>query len=227
MNILIVEDDFLIARSLRKICQSIHFVNSVDVVLSYDDALRKVADLGYDLFLTDLFLGVDQDEGLKLCEFLRLHHQRTPIIIVTSYYSIEYLERAFALGVNDYLLKPFHPKEIELRIQRWMKVNDHPIIGRLQYEQLSYEPTTHEFFFEEKKLSLTKREKALLIILLRDSEKLLPTHFIEEKFWGDYSHQSHNIRSNIQSLRRSLGSSCGSWIQTVRGEGYILKKVSG
>jgi len=224
MNILIVEDEVLIVRSLRKVCHNIPLVNTVDTALNYDDALLKASSGIYDLFLTDLSLGKHQDEGLELCRYFRERYQKTPIIIITSIYSIDFLERAFALGVNDYILKPFHPKELELRIQRWVKGNDSPSITRICYEQLSYDPITHEFFFDDMKIPLTKREKALLMILLRDPEKLIPTHVIEEKFWGDYSQRNHNIRSNIQSLRKSLGHPCAAWIQTVRGEGYILKK---
>jgi DNA-binding response OmpR family regulator len=224
MNILIVEDEVLIARMIKKICQNIPAVNTLDIVMDYDSATLKAASGIYDLFITDIFLGKNRSNGLDFCEKLRALNIDSPIIIITSIYSLEYLEKAFSLGVNDYIMKPFHPKELELRIHRWLKGVVSKTSARIIYDQLSYDPDRHEFYFADSKLELTKREKALLLIFLRHSEKLIPTHLMKEKFWGDMSDKNRNIRSNIQSLRRSLGESCANWIQTVRGEGYILKK---
>jgi DNA-binding response OmpR family regulator len=224
MNILIVEDEVLIARMIKKICQNIPAVNTLDIVLDYDAAIHKATSGIYDLFITDIFLGKEKYNGLNFCEKLRALNIETPIMIITSIYSLEYLEKAFSLGVNDYIMKPFHPKELELRIHRWLKGSVSKSSTRVVYDNLSYDPNLHEFYFEDKKIELTKREKALLLIFLRHSEKLIPTHLMKEKFWGDMSEKNRNIRSNIQSLRKSLGNSCANWIQTVRGEGYILKK---
>lgn len=224
MNILIVEDEVLIARMIKRICQNIPAVNTLDIVLDYDSAIAKAASGIYDLFITDIFLGKDKNNGLDFCEKLRALNIDTPIMVITSIYSLEYLEKAFSLGVNDYIMKPFHPKELELRIHRWLQGGSSKTSAHMHYDRLSYDPNLHEFYFDHKKLDLTKREKTLLLIFLRHSEKLLPVHVMKEKFWGDISEKNRNIRSNIQSLRRSLGNPCADWIQTVRGEGYILKK---
>lgn len=223
MNVLIVEDEFIIARNIKKVCEGIPGINTVDIALNYEDAMVKASSSAFDVYLTDIFLG-DRHDGLEFCQHLRTRQPQVPIIVLTSAYSLEFLEQAFSLGVNDYILKPFHPRELELRIQRWMVSSRNPSLSKISYDRLSYCPESHEFFFDQRKLNLTKREKALMLIFIRDSEKLIPTELMKEKFWGDYSEKNRNIRSSIQGLRRSVGDPCSAWIRTVRGEGYILKK---
>lgn len=223
MNILILEDEVFIARLLQRLCLDISLVNTVHIAFDIPSALEKFSSGIFDLVLVDLFLGNQSSSGLDFCERVRERDPLVPVIILTSMYSLDYIEKAFSLGVNDYVTKPFHPKELQFRIRRWCGARRTTPTLELCYDQLRFDPRANEFYIGTQYLPLSKKNKSLLLVFLKESEKLLSAVYLKEKFWGDYSDRSRNLRSNIQSLRSSLGD-YGKWIKTVRGEGYILKK---
>lgn len=225
MNVLIVEDETLIAEFLSRVASELEVVNVVDYVCTYDQGYDHLMSGVYDLMLVDICLGSDEWDGLRLCEQARKHFPEMTIIILTSLHSLDCLEQAFALGVNDYMTKPFHPQELRLRITRWLGSTQQIGMPKLHYHGLSYDPKTHEFHYEDTLIELSPRNKDLLLVFLREPEHLLSPMSLREKFWGDLSDRPRNIRSSLQSLRSKLPQRCSSWIQTVHGEGYILRKM--
>lgn len=227
MNVLVVEDEPQVALSIKKTLSGSSLINFVDVAHDFDSAFNKFYSDVFDVLLLDIFLGKDSLTGLDLCKKIREKNKTIPIIVITSLHSIKYLEKAFELGVNDYIRKPFNPVELGLRVERWMQMSENISIQKeMKYNELSYDFQTNQFYYDRKHISLTKKNKVLLRLFLENPGKLLSTSYIREKFWGDYATipKSRNLRSNIQSLRNSLKKYCSGWIHTKRGEGYILKK---
>lgn len=227
MNVLVVEDNKQVALSVKKTLSANRLINFVDVAHDFDQAFDKIYSEVFDLLLLDIFLGEDSLTGLDLCAKIREKNDEIPIIILTSINSINYLEKAFKLGANDYIRKPFNSRELELRIERWMQMSEKfKIQKKLQYKEISYNFHNNQFYYKNNPISLTKKNKFLLRLFMMNPEKLLSTAYIKEKFWGDYPgiRKSRNLRSNIQSLRNSLEPQCSGWLRTKRGEGYILKK---
>ncbi len=127
------------------------------------------------------------------------------------------------MGVNDYVKKPFHPKELQLRAERWLGVRKAiQKTQNLQYHQLSYNGSLHEFHWNDKHLKLSKRQKDLLLLFLQRPEALLSHQYLEEQYWGDRGKHSHNLRSAVRDLKQSLAPECAHLIQSRRGEGYLL-----
>jgi DNA-binding response OmpR family regulator len=227
MNVLIVEDNMQVALSLKKILSANKLINFVDVAHDFNQAFDKIYSGAFDLLLLDILLGKGSLTGLDLCAKIRDKNEDIPIIILTSISSISYLEKAFKLGANDYIRKPFNSRELELRIERWMRMSEKfKTQKQLQYNEISYNFDNNQFYYEDVSIKLTKKNKFLLRLFLMNPEKLLSTAYIKEKFWGDYPsvRKSRNLRSNMQSLRNSLKPYCSDWLRTKRGEGYILKK---
>ncbi len=227
MNVLVVEDNKQVALSIKKTLSANKLINFVDIANDFNQAFNKIYSEVFDLILLDIFLGEKKLTGLDLCEKIRKIDKKIPIIILTSVNSIKYLERAFKLGANDYMRKPFNKRELQLRAQRWLELSEDFIIQKkLNYKELTYDFHTNYFYFNNKLLNMSKRNKFLLRLFLKNPEKLLSSAYIKEKFWGDYPgiSRSRNLRSNIQSLRSSLNPYCDNWLKTRRGEGYILKK---
>ncbi len=227
MNVLVVEDNIQVAQSIKKILSANKLINIVDVAHDFNQAFDKIYSDVFDLLLLDIFLGKDSLTGLDLCAKIREKNKKIPIIILTSVTSISYLEKAFKLGANDYIRKPFNSKELELRIERWMQLSEDFSLKRiLKYKELSYDFHTNQFYFNNKPINLTKKNKFLLRLFLVNPEELLPAAYVKEKFWGDYPgiRKNRNLRSNIQSLRDELEPYCANWLKTKRGEGYILQK---
>lgn len=223
MNILILEDEVFIARLLKRLCLDLSLVNTVHTAFDVPSALEKFSSGIFDLILVDLSLGDHAMTGLDFCEQVRTRDPLVPIIVLTSMYSLDFIEKAFCLGVNDYVTKPFHPKELQFRIQRWCGARQTTPVVELQYHQLRFDARANEFYIGTQHLPLSKKNKSLLFLFLKEAEKLLGPLYLKEKFWGDYSDRQRNLRSSIQSLRMALGDHA-HWIKTVRGEGYILKK---
>jgi DNA-binding response OmpR family regulator len=227
MNVLVVEDDKQVALSVKKTLSVNKLINFVDTANSFDQAFDKIYSDVFDLLLLDIFLGEDNLTGLDLCAKIREKNKKIPIIILTSINSIKYLEKAFKLGANDYIRKPFNSRELEIRIERWLQLSENFVIKKqLNYKELTYDFHTNKFYFNNKALKMTKKNKFLLRLFLKNPEKLLSSAYIKEKFWGDYPgiRKNRNLRSNIQCLRSSLSPYCADWLKTERGEGYILKK---
>lgn len=227
MNVLVVEDNKQIALSLKKILSANKLINFVDVAHDFNQAFDKIYSGAFDLLLLDIFLGKESRTGLDLCAKIREKNDEIPIIILTSISSISSLEKAFKLGANDYIRKPFNSRELELRIERWMQMSEKfKIQKKLKYKEISYNFHNNQFYYKDVPISLTKKNKFLLRLFLMNPEELLSTAYIKEKFWGDYPgiRKNRNLRSNIQSLRNSLKPHCSDWLRTKRGEGYILKK---
>lgn len=227
MNVLVVEDNQQVALSIKKTLSACELINFVDVAHDFNQAFNKVYSKVFDLLLLDIFLGEDTLTGLDLCAKIRGNNKKIPIIMLTSVTSISFLEKAFKLGANDYIKKPFNSRELTLRVERWMQLSERFIIQKkISYKGLSYDFQTNQFYFQREHISLTRKNKVLLKLFLKNPEKLLTNPYIKEKFWGDYPGitKSRNLRSNIQSLRNALKPYCSDWLKTKRGEGYILKK---
>ena len=224
MNVLIVEDEEMIARFLCRIAQDLEVVNVVETASTYEQGYELMMSGVFDLLLVDVCLGGDEWDGLTLCEMARKHFPGVTIIILTSLHSLECLERAFSLGVNDYMTKPFHPEELRLRMMRWLGTSPLLSSTSLRYGELVYEAASHEFRFRGRSVELSKRNKDLLLVFMKEPERLLSPAYLKEKFWGDLQDKSRNIRSSLQSLRESMPEDCADWIQTLRGQGYILRK---
>lgn len=229
MNILIIEDEIIVASSIKNILKKISFVNFIDIAHNFEDGFQKSMTNVFDIILVDIFLGHDQLNGFEICKIIRKKNKEIPLVIITSYHSIRYIEKAFSIGVNDYITKPFHHKEVEIRIKRWLMLS-HQIKTETEitYQEVIFYPQTNLFFFNKKPIILSKKNKILLLIFLQKPEKILSQSYLREKLWGDYLHcdKKRNLRSNIQLLKKSLPKECRDWIQNIRGEGYLLKKDS-
>ncbi|MCP4523044.1 MAG: response regulator transcription factor [Candidatus Gracilibacteria bacterium] len=187
----------------------------------------------YDIILVDINLGnLNQKNGLDIIEILRKKEIMVPIIVISGYNDIELIDKAFCLGANDYLTKPFRLQELEIRIMKWFKSYCINIIfagsNTIIYKGLSYHFDTNQFYYKENTIDLTKKSKFILFQLLLHSEKLISEETLREKIWGDRELlKERNLRVNILRLKKSLEKTgIHNWIQNSRGEGYILKKIS-
>ena len=228
MNVLIVEDDILVAEMMKKVIKTISVVNLVEVAHNFDEAFRKYMSKTFDLVLADIHLVGDRYDGIDLCKLIRQKDSKIPLLIISSDTSLESLEKAFNIHISDYIKKPFYPKELLLRVKHWLRQSHYiEFTKKIHYKKMIYNSKNNEFFYANQKIPLTKKSKALLLLFIKNPENLLTQQFLKEKLWGDYDHlgTNRNLRSNIQILRATLNKvGCSDWLSTIRGEGYILKK---
>jgi len=227
MNILIVEDDILTAKSIESVFNTFPDKMIITIISTYEDAEESVFGKKFDLAIIDIFLGDSSKNGLDLCSLIRDRNKNLPIIIITAHRPIQYLETAFLNGVNDYLIKPFHPTELKIRAEKCLYSQyKSPENKQINYNELRFLIEKNHFFYLDNPIHLTKKCKALLLILIKEPEKVLDKYYIQEKLWSDYDpyEKNRNLRSNIQLLKKSLDKRLSSWIRTIRGEGYMLIK---
>jgi len=153
-----------------------------------------------------------------------------PIIIISCLWHIDWLEKGFLIWVNDYLVKPFRLRELELRVNRWFRTflyNKLKTKKELVYYSLRKDLFSWDFYYKDKKINLTKNSKFILTLFLQSPETLITDRFLIDKIWWDVSSViERNPRVNITRLKKSLVEFwIDYWVHNVRGEGYILKKL--
>ncbi len=217
-RVLIVEDDSAIAELIAMTLR----VSGCEPQLCYDglQAVRLLTDNDYDLAILDVMLpGMD---GFELVEKLAAQGTKLPpILYLTAKVDVPDRVRGLRLGAEDYMLKPFHPVELQARVDG--------ILRRHQRRTPDYraldvvlDPDTHTVTKAGQPVELTPQEFALLELLMRHKNMALSREQLLEAAWGyDYLGGSRTVDMHIQRLRKKL-----DWekaIVTVFKLGYRLE----
>ena len=228
MNIFIIEDDVTINRFLLNKLQNTPQVNTVKTMKNSLDINSVSFHLSSDIIL---FLPSKKKTDQENIQFIHKIQNKAPqaiIIILSPHKSPKFMEACLYAGAHDFIHFPIQIELLRAKILRWKSFSqNYTPKQNIQYRELKYSIVKHEFYFKSSPLKLTKNNKELLLLFLKSPEAILNNNYLQEKIWGDTftSEKSRNIRSNIQLLRHALPAHCSKWIQTIRGEGYILRKV--
>lgn len=226
MNLLIIEDDIILARNLKKSFQRNSFAHIVQILYSLEDFLHHSHVEYYDIILLDICLWESNTHGIEILRHIRKNNKNIPIIMISSFSEYDLLQQAFNLWAHDYIIKPFRNLELQIRIQRWFKnyiyFNYYSSKETIQYHDLYYNLNTNEFFIWENKIYLSKLSKYTLLVLLTHKEQLVSKEYLCGKLWWNTSHDN-NLRVIILRLKKYLEKfGIHHWISTVQWEGYML-----
>lgn len=230
MNILIIEDDIFLAKHIARVFEKKDATQKVTLLDRPENFLREFAKIRtYDIVVTDLcFPELSRFSGFDVIEMIRSEKYDIPIIVISGLSDISDLERAFLLGANDYIIKPFRLLELDVRATNWYKqyyLKHCETLGDISiYHSLEYHIKIHEFYYNSLHIPLPKKWKHLLLLFFTQSETLLCESTLEEKLYGDHERiETRNIRVNIARLRKILSRyGIDHWIRNVAGEGYIF-----
>jgi two-component system, OmpR family, phosphate regulon response regulator PhoB len=223
--LLVVEDDqdlaHLVEYNLNRAGYKCHISGSAE------DALKELSRKSFDLVLLDIMLpGID---GFELCRQIRQHqlYKDIPIIMVTA--KGEEIDRilGFELGIDDYVVKPFSPRELNLRIRAILK-RDRRHGGKMQEvlktAGLEIDLARHLATLDGRELVLTLMEFKLLVALLKRKGEAQSRESLLSDVWDiDKNINTRTIDTHITRIREKLGET-GSIIKTVRGLGYKLEE---
>lgn len=223
-SILIIEDEKDIADLVEYHLKQTGF--KVLTALDGPSGLEKAKKERPELILLDLMLpGMD---GKDICRALKANPltQSIPILMLTA--KAEEVDRVvgFELGADDYVTKPFSPKELVLRVKAILRRRPHPEEAekRVTAGDLSIDLDRHSVSIKGKPIHLTSTEFKLLYELASSRGRVKTREYLLEKVWGyTYEGYARTVDTHIRRLREKLGF-MGDWIETVRGVGYRFRE---
>jgi PAS domain S-box-containing protein len=224
MKILVVEDDYSVARTLQLLLSSYGY--AVDVAADGKTGLQLAETFDYDLILLDI--GLPQLDGISICQQLRIQGVDTPILLLTGQGGGQQKAIALNTGADDYVVKPFDSAELVARVQALLRrggANGQPILA---WGNLSIDPSCCQVTYETHLLSLTPKEYAILEVLLRKPQNVFSAKAILDHAWSSVESPGEEaVRVHIKELRQKL-TAVGApkdLIKTLHRVGYRLNPM--
>ncbi|MCR5138141.1 MAG: response regulator transcription factor [Oscillospiraceae bacterium] len=217
---LIVEDDANIAELLR-----LYLVkDGFDVMIASDG---NKAEGDFDLFQPDVVLLDIMLPGKDGNEILRAIREKasTPVIMLTAKGETQDKVGSLELGADDYVTKPFEPKELIARIHAVLRRTDArggPVDRKLEFDKLVINLDSYELVVDGKKVDTPPKEMELLYHLASSPNRVFTRNQLLDEVWGfDYFGDSRTVDVHIKRLREKLEGVSDKWnLKTVWGVGY-------
>ena len=224
MNILLIEDDKRISDFVIKGLEENGF--SVSLAVTGEIAREMVSENEWDIILMDIMLpGID---GIQLTKLIRFKKNHTPILVLSALDDADNKVSALDSGADDYLVKPFHFKELISRINaltRRTKFNYKEKEQVYICHNLKVNLDEHSVFQNENPIYLSPREYKLLLFLLENKNKVVSRTQILNAVWGiNYDNNTNVVDVYISYLRNKIDENQHKFIHTIKGTGYMLKE---
>lgn len=220
MRILLVEDDALLADAIVRGLSLAGF--TVDHAGSAELARVALATEHFDLAIVDI--GLPAADGLSLLQGLRAEGNATPVLILTARYTLQDKIRAFDLGADDFLMKPFEQAELAARCRALIRRAGQVPAGALRLGRLAIDLIGHQLQLDEQPIELTKREWAVLEGLAHNLGRVVSKERLLQALAGwEQDLTANAVETHISRLRAKLGDAVV--IRTVRGLGYRLEET--
>jgi two-component system response regulator QseB len=218
MRILLVEDDFMLAKTIKNALED--EANVVDAVTDCEDCETALATTKFEVVILDI--NFPKKSGLEILKSMRLRKDFTPVLILTARDSVAQKIEGLNLGADDYLAKPFDLEELLARLRSLVRRSKGIASATLVCKNIELNPLNHTIYRDGEKIDLTPKEFALLKLLLENADKVISRSRLEELLYSwDDSLESNALEVYIHFLRKKLGSDL---IKTIRGAGYIIEK---
>ena len=223
MKILIIEDEHLIANSLKKGLEQEHY--TVDLAFNGLQGFDLASTEKYDLILLDLML--PKMDGMTVCKKLREEeNNHTPILMLTAKSQLEDKINGLNCGADDYLSKPFAFEELLARVRALSRRPQKTNNKILKFADISLNTSTYQVKRGNQVVELSNREYSLLECFLRHSGQILTKDQLIQHVWSYESDILPNtVEVNIRNLRQKLDlpfKNKKASIKTIRGFGYKL-----
>ncbi len=221
MKILLIEDEKGLSDIIKEMLINKHYL--VDAVYDGEEAYHYGKDDAYDLILLDVLL--PKMDGFSILHKLRQEQITTPIIMLTAKSDVDDKVQGLDYGADDYITKPFDPKELLARIASALRRKDHSFSDLKTFGDLVLDKDDLTIKAGMETFSLSVKEFQILEMLIIHQTTIVPREKMLIKIWGyDFDGDSNIVDVYISVIRKKL-KSIGSKekIKTVRSVGYRME----
>ena len=218
MQILLLEDNLQLAESLGEYLEGVGC--DVDYAHNAKMCISLVEQYLYDTLILDI--SMPGMTGLEACEYIRENlNKATPIIFLTARDTLEDKLIGFKKGCDDYLVKPFAPEELFVRLKVLEARGPRRDLGSQVYGDLSINYAGFSVTRNNQVISLHNTQFKILKLLIKASPNVVSRQTIESAIWGDDMPDSDALRTHMYRLRKQIDKPFDTpVIYTVHGKGY-------
>ncbi|NWK72585.1 response regulator transcription factor [Bacillus paramycoides] len=231
-RIAIIEDE----DNIREICKRYLEREGYEVYTAVNGTEGWNVFQQYQLNLIILDLMMPEKDGWELCEEIR-QHSNVPIIMLTARGEERERISGLTMGADDYVTKPFSPRELVLRVQNILRRGSQvtsqgiePVSEMIEFLDLNIDPTKRCVFVCGHEIELTVKEFEVLYLMAKHPKQVFPRSQLLEQIWGfEYEGCTNTVTVLMSRLREKLEkhTTKNRWIHTVWGIGYCFESDGG
>ncbi|AXH10122.1 DNA-binding response regulator [Malaciobacter halophilus] len=217
MRLLLLEDDLEYKLSIKDYLESLGY--EIDDFEDGEDALSAIHENKYHLLILDI--RVPKMNGYEVVKSIRENNDNTPVIYITSLTDINNLSLGYELGCNDYIKKPFSPKELKYRVEQLIKLfyaNENSKEIELK-PNFTYDILKKQLFKDSIPIMLTKKETEVVFCLVSNKNQFISIEKLRSEVWEDKYICEADIRVCIKKIRDKTSK---EFIVNQRGIGYKI-----
>ncbi len=217
MKILLVEDDIMLNEMITEYLSSTgHAITSAK---SGDESLKILNEQKFDLLILDINL--PDIDGFTILENMHDQKRMIPTIYISALIDIEDISRAFDLGCFDYLKKPFHLKELTIRINKILKTRIVPQRHKRLSKHYSFDAETMTLLFNNEPHILPRRQLQIIELLAQNRSLVVNYDMFRNYVWNDDYIDNATIRAEVNRVKTVLKE---DFIKNIRGSGYMVER---
>lgn len=233
IKILVVDDEERIRRLLKMYLEREEYI--IDEAENGDVALTKALENDYDLILLDIMM--PGKDGIEVCRELR-EKKTTPIIMLTAKGEEVNRVQGFEVGTDDYIVKPFSPREVVLRVKALLRRSSSTSYVQTEttakdvivFSHLTIDNDAHRVLADDKEVSLTPKEYELLYFLAKSPDKVFDREQLLKEVWHyEFFGDLRTVDTHVKRLREKLNrisENAAKMIVTVWGVGYKFEVIN-
>ena len=217
MKILLVEDDIMLNEMITEYITSTgHAIKSVK---TGNESLEILDKEKFDLLILDINL--PDINGFTILEKMHEQKRMIPTIYISALIDIEDISRAFDLGCFDYLKKPFHLKELTLRINKILKTRIVPQRHKRLSKHYSFDSENMTLLYNNEPHILPKRQLQIIELLALNRSLVVQYDMFRDYVWNDDYIDNATIRAEVNRVKTVLKE---DFIKNIRGSGYMIER---
>jgi len=216
MKILVIDDNKKLNNIIKQFLELKNY--QVTSIIDPKEALKIIDKENFDLYIIDIHL--PHINGLDIVKQIRSKNLNIPIIMITSSLEVDNFINAFKNGANEFIKKPFHLEELEIRINNLFNKRVTNLI-KID-DSLSFDLINQELYKDGKLITLRKKEARLLTILLKNKNNIVSKEDLISYVWENKDKQDYPLRQLVSSIKNKVPE-LKNKIKSFTAKGYMLE----